>query len=80
MSEGIKSNKETIGFRLEGLRGLSSTATRFLQQHPKEARMVVSLPHWKRQRFSMRWSATPPPPTYRKVSNPSLSTDAPTPK
>jgi hypothetical protein len=42
MSEAIKLNKETTGFRVEGLRGLSSAAARFLQQHPKEARMVVA--------------------------------------
>ncbi len=42
MSEAIKLNKEATGFRVEGLRGLSSAAARFLQQHPKEARMVVA--------------------------------------
>jgi len=42
MSEASKLTKEPARFRLEGIRGLSGTATRFLRQHPKEARIAVA--------------------------------------
>lgn len=42
MSEASKLTKEQARFRVEGIRGLSSTATRFLRQHPKEARIAVA--------------------------------------
>lgn len=42
MSEASKLTKEPAKFRLEGIRGLSGTATRFLRQHPKEARIAVA--------------------------------------
>ena len=34
--------KEAASFHVEGLEGLSSSASRFLQAHPREARMVVT--------------------------------------
>ena len=42
MTEASKLTKEPAKFRLEGIRGLSGTATRFLRQHPKEARIAVA--------------------------------------
>jgi excisionase family DNA binding protein len=42
MSEASKLTKEPAKFRLEGIRGLSGTATRFLRQHPREARIAVA--------------------------------------
>lgn len=42
MSEASKLTKETARFRIEGIRGLSSAATRFLRQHPKEARIAIA--------------------------------------
>lgn len=42
MNEASKLTKEPAKFRLEGIRGLSGTATRFLRQHPKEARIAVA--------------------------------------
>ncbi len=42
MNEAIKSAENDTGLFIEELRGLSRNATRFLRQHPKEARMVVA--------------------------------------
>jgi len=42
MSGARKLTKEAAGFHVEGIRGLSGSATRFLRQHPKEARMAVA--------------------------------------
>lgn len=42
MSGASKLTKEEAGFHIEGIRGLSSTATTFLRQHPREARMAVA--------------------------------------
>lgn len=42
MSEAGKLTKEAARLRIEGIRGLSGTATRFLRQHPKEARIAIA--------------------------------------
>jgi excisionase family DNA binding protein len=42
MNEAPKQAHDTSAFRIQGLRGLSSGATRFLRQHPREARLVVA--------------------------------------
>lgn len=42
MSKAAKMTNESAGFHIEGLRGLSGSATRFLRQHPKEAQMAVA--------------------------------------
>lgn len=43
MSEASKLTNETpAGFRIDGLQGLSPTATTFLRLHPREARMAVA--------------------------------------
>ncbi len=42
MSEAAKVTQGAGRFHVEGLRGLSRTAMRFLRQHPKEARMAVA--------------------------------------
>ena len=41
MSEATKSSEDTAGLLGEGLRHLSRTAMRFLQQRPKEAQLAV---------------------------------------
>jgi excisionase family DNA binding protein len=42
MAESAKTMRHGPDFHIEGLRGLSRSAMRFLQQHPKEARMAVA--------------------------------------
>ena len=34
--------KEAVGFQIRGIRGLSSSATKFLRQYPREARVAVA--------------------------------------
>ncbi len=43
MSRQSKMPEQTIGFRVEGLTGLSKSASRFVRRHPKQARMVVAV-------------------------------------
>jgi excisionase family DNA binding protein len=42
MVEIAKTKREGTGFQIDGLRGLSRTAVRFLQRHPGEARVAVA--------------------------------------
>lgn len=42
MSEASKQAQGTSAFCIQGLRGLSPDAARFLRQHPREARLVVA--------------------------------------
>lgn len=42
MSRQGKIPAATVGFRVEGLSGLSKSASRFVRRHPKEARMAVA--------------------------------------
>lgn len=42
MNSASKPTREATDFRIEGIRGLSRSATRFLRQHPKEARIAVA--------------------------------------
>ena len=42
MTGAPKQTNDTSRLRIEGLRGLSPGASRFLRQHPKEARLVVT--------------------------------------
>ena len=42
MSRQSKMPEQAIGFRVEGLTGLSKSATQFVHQHPKQARMAVA--------------------------------------
>jgi excisionase family DNA binding protein len=42
MSEAARTMRQETDVHIEGLRGLSGNAVRFLRQHPKEARIVVA--------------------------------------
>lgn len=42
MSRAGKLKRNDVGFHVEGIQGLSRAATRFLRQHPAEARMAVA--------------------------------------
>lgn len=42
MGESAKTLRQGVDLHIEGLRGLSRSAVRFLQQHPREARVAVA--------------------------------------
>ncbi|MBF0250378.1 MAG: helix-turn-helix domain-containing protein [Alphaproteobacteria bacterium] len=42
MPTANRSMNEDVGFQVKGIQGLSGAATRFLRQHPKEARLAVA--------------------------------------